>query len=86
MSLLSFLSIIAVVGAFPRQYESPFHKEINLVNSIKTTWTAGVNFGPEVNQEYVKGLCGVLKEKEKLKGIIYLSCLYTNLSLFSFNF
>ena len=65
MKFLTLLFLFAGVGALP-QHRGLFNEEINIVNSLKTTWTAGVNFGPEVTESYIKGLCGTLEEKENI--------------------
>ncbi|XP_065651803.1 cathepsin B isoform X4 [Hydra vulgaris] len=65
MKFLTLLFLFAGVGGLP-QHRSLFDEEINIVNSLETTWTAGVNFGPEVTESYIKGLCGTLEEKENI--------------------
>lgn len=58
MKFVLLLGVLALVSALPR--DSKFQEHINYVNSIKTTWTAGHNFGEGTTMEYVKGLCGAL--------------------------
>ena len=59
-----FCICISITFALPREYPVLSQKIIDYVNSLNTTWKAAKSprFDyPGVTEEYVKGLCGVLK-------------------------
>jgi len=40
---------------------------IHRINSLKTTWTAGKNFGPHITPKYIRGLLGVRPDAHKYR-------------------
>lgn len=51
------LALIAFAQAKPT---NEFQEQIDLVNSLESTWVAGHNFGKYISMDYIKSLCGVL--------------------------
>lgn len=59
--VLGVVSVLAFASALPSK-PHPFQPMVDHINSLKTTWKAGRNFGEGVTWEYVRNLCGVLKD------------------------
>ena len=57
MKVLLLCVAVAMVACLPKD---EFQAQIDVVNSAKTTWKAGHNFGKETSMSFVKGLCGSL--------------------------
>lgn len=51
------LALLAFAQAKPT---NEFQEQIDLVNSLESTWVAGHNFGKYISMDYIKSLCGVL--------------------------
>jgi len=59
-----FVLLIAVVGLVAAEHHPLSDEFIEEVNREATTWTAGRNFHRDTSINYLKGLLGVLTEKE----------------------
>lgn len=63
-SILALVFIVCYASASPLDTLSNplFEQVVNTVNLAKTTWKAGHNFGPNIDLDYLSGLCGAIKE------------------------
>jgi len=52
------IALVALVSGKPY---NEFQEHIDIVNSLKTTWTAGHNYGKYITLDHIKSLCGALK-------------------------
>lgn len=70
--------ILVLFGLFAMATGKPnneFQEHIDIVNSMKTTWKAGHNFGKYIDLSYIKGLCGAISNpslRQSLPGKITL--------------
>ena len=60
MKFVIFGILLATVYSMPSKFAN-FQDYIETVNKAKTTWKAGRNYGSHITSDYIKGLCGFLK-------------------------
>ena len=64
--VLVFMAAIVMVYGKPT---NEFQENIDIVNIMQTTWTAGHNYGKYISMDYIKGLCGALDDSHLRKGL-----------------
>ena len=60
MKFVIFGILLAMVYSKPSEFDQ-FQFHIDVVNRVQTTWKAGRNYGSHITLDYIKGLCGFLK-------------------------
>jgi len=61
MLLIFCIALVSLAQAKP---QNEFQEQIDIVNSLETTWTAGHNFGKYMSMNHIKALCGALPYEE----------------------
>lgn len=55
-----FIFCIAIISLVQAKPQNEFQVQIDVVNSMETTWKAGHNFGKYISMKHIKSLCGAL--------------------------